>query len=95
MTVGLFALRGRVLAAAHRDEYPLTPDECAAIAESAETWCRRWSAWHSDSIADIARHIAARLSGSAPTFVLRGRTVFGDTDIVGAACAAGTGVDAQ
>ena len=75
VTVGLFALRGRVLAAAHRDEYPLTPDEAAAIAESAETWCRRWSAWQSDSIADVARHIAARLSGSAPTFVLRGRTV--------------------
>jgi len=64
-----------VLAAAHRDEYPLTPDECAAIAESAETWCRRWSRWQSDSIADVAHLVAARLCGSAPTFVRRGRTV--------------------
>ena len=64
--------RGRV-PAAHCDEYPLTPDECAAIAESAETWCRRWSAWQSDSIADVARLMARRLCGSAPTFVRRGR----------------------
>ena len=73
MTVGLFALRGRVLAAAHRDEHPLTSDEAAAIAESAETCCRRWSAWQSDSIADVARLMAGRLCRSAPTFVRRGR----------------------
>ena len=60
---------------AHRDEYPLSSDEAAAIAESAETMCRRWSAWQSDSIADVARHIAARLCQSAPNFVRRGRTV--------------------
>ena len=91
---GLFALRGRV-PAAHRDEYPLTPDECAAIAESAETWCRRWSAWQSDSIADVARLMATRLCGSAPTFVRRGRACeLQRHGQVVAARAAGTGAGA-
>jgi hypothetical protein len=58
----------------HRDAYPLTPDECAAIAEAAETWCRRWSAFLSPSIADVSPDIAARLSRSAPTFRRRSPT---------------------